>query len=175
MTRAAISSSITRLELHLGQRLFERRTGRRNLTPAGERLLAKVAPLMNELRTIDALFREDDSTECVPIPISNAAIAPPRQRPSTIDAATPNSITRKHLVRIVGRQAAVSTQTADGIVTQLLGEIAAALSRGENVKIARFGTFRVSQRTRPPPADPNAGVSRLTVEFVPSRRMSIPH
>jgi len=82
LSQPSISNRILRLEKLLGTRLFERTTRAVVLTPAGLRLQARVAPVIDELRSaLEEFQREADhrrlTVTVAASPIVAAALVPP--------------------------------------------------------------------------------------------------
>ena len=86
---------------------------------------------------------------------------------------TTTAIGRIELREAVYTSASVSRIEADGLVEDVLGEIARTLARGEAVKLTGFGTFIVRSKSERVGRNPMTGVeapitARRTVSFKPS-------
>lgn len=75
-------------------------------------------------------------------------------------------LSKSDLVKNVADEIGISQAKANQAVTRLLGTITDALSRGEEVRLTGFGTFRVSQRAERKGRNPRTG----EVITVPARR-----
>ncbi len=74
---------------------------------------------------------------------------------------------KSDIVEIVAKEGNLSIRTSEGAVNALMSNIISALSRGENVTIAGFGTFSVSKRKARRGRNPKTG----EVIDIPSRKM----
>jgi integration host factor subunit alpha len=90
-----------------------------------------------------------------------------------IEAGT---LTRADLCEAIHNQIGLSRAECSSLVESIMGHIAEALTRGENVKISGFGTFIL--RDKPPRMgrNPKTGVEvpipqRRVMTFRPSQRM----
>lgn len=57
-----------------------------------------------------------------------------------------NTVTRAHLSEAVYKEVGLSRNESTQLVESVLEEVAASLSRGENVKLSSFGSFMVRQK-----------------------------
>jgi integration host factor subunit alpha len=73
------------------------------------------------------------------------------------------SVTRADLAKVVYERISGSRVSARGLVDMMLAEIAEALSRGERVKIASFGSFIVRSKRERVGRNPRTGVEALIV------------
>ncbi|WP_294536819.1 integration host factor subunit alpha [uncultured Rhodoblastus sp.] len=97
--------------------------------------------------------------------------------PSTpADGGQPTTITRADLADAVARQFGFSRADSKQFVEGVLDEIAAALLRGENVKLAGFGSLNHRTKTARPGRNPRNGEEatispRRVLSFKPSHIM----
>jgi len=56
------------------------------------------------------------------------------------------TITRQDLAEVVFRKTGVPRKTSNKIIDEIIQEITQALGEGENVKIAKFGTFSIREK-----------------------------
>ena len=71
---------------------------------------------------------------------------------------TPGTLTRADLAEMLHRQVGLSRADSSKIVEQILHDMCAALSRGENVKISGFGTFVLRDKGERVGRNPKTGV-----------------
>jgi integration host factor subunit alpha len=94
--------------------------------------------------------------------------------PSPRGAALPNkTVTRAGLADKLSRQFGLTVRDSMQIVETMLDEIAAALVRGEKVKLAGFGSFNQLSKSARPGRNPRNGVEatispRRVLSFKPS-------
>ena len=72
VSRAALSKSMGRLEGELGYELFERNRDGVDLTPAGKRFYAQVAPLVEDYDRINQAVRAQQGTLEIELAIPNS-------------------------------------------------------------------------------------------------------
>ena len=86
-------------------------------------------------------------------------------------------MTRSELARQVAERAGLSTSKATDVTNVLLETILDSLSRGEEVRLTGFGTFRVTERREREARHPRTG-EKITVPagrrlvFSPSGRLT---
>ena len=85
----------------------------------------------------------------------------------------PKTLTRAEMAEAISRDVGISVGDASRMVDAILEEMAAAMERGENVKISSFGTFllrdKAARMARNPKTGEEAEVSaRRVVTFNPS-------
>lgn len=83
------------------------------------------------------------------------------------------TITRADLANAVSQQVKISRAEAADLIDQILEEIAAALERGESVRISSFGAFEVRVKKERVGRNPKTGEevpieARRVVSFKPS-------
>ncbi|GAB7551587.1 integration host factor subunit alpha [Novosphingobium sp. 11B] len=83
------------------------------------------------------------------------------------------SLTRAAIAEAIKKSVGISFAGADRMVDAIIEEIAAALERGENVKIAGFGTFLLNDKGPRVGRNPKTGkeavvAARRVVTFNPS-------
>ena len=97
--------------------------------------------------------------------------------PSPHGAALPNkTVTRADLADRLSRQFGFMVRESRQIVESVLDEIAEAMVRGENVKLARFGSFNQRSKSARPGRNPRSGVEavispRRVLSFKPSNSL----
>ena len=109
----------------------------------------------------------------------------PNVEPPIIEKALPSpqgvafankTVTRADLADKLSRQFGLMVRDSRDLVESVLDEIAAALARGENVKLAGFGSFNQLSKSARPGRNPKSGVeavisSRRVLSFKPSNNL----
>jgi DNA-binding protein HU-beta len=85
-------------------------------------------------------------------------------------------MTKKELIDIISRKAHFTKRTANEAVELLLSEVGRILSKGENVKISGFGTFRrrrmQGKTVKIPKSEKMVTIKdHWTVKFTPGKRL----
>ena len=93
-----------------------------------------------------------------------------------VDPRKSATATRADLADAVYRRMGLSRTESADLVEQILEEIASAITRGENVKLSSFGSFRVRAKGTRVGRNPKTGVEvpitpRRVVAFKPSNVM----
>nr|WP_294541425.1 integration host factor subunit alpha [uncultured Rhodoblastus sp.] len=97
--------------------------------------------------------------------------------PSTpADGGQRTTITRADLADAVVRQFGFSHAESRKFVEDILAEIAAALARGENIKLSGFGSFNQRTKSARPGRNPRSGAEatispRRVLSFKPSHNL----
>lgn len=104
------------------------------------------------------------------------ASRPPAPAPSSTNARLPKTATRADLADAVYRKMGLSRAESSALVEMVLGEIATAIARGENVKLSSFGSFRIRSKGTRIGRNPKTGVEvpitpRRVIAFKPSNVM----
>lgn len=82
---------------------------------------------------------------------------------------TDANVTRAHLTDAIYHEVGLSNTESGALLDQVLEEMAAALERGETVKISSFGTFSVHDKKKRVGRNPKTGVE---VAISPRRILS---
>lgn len=87
-----------------------------------------------------------------------------------------NTLTRSDLTEALHREVGLSRADSGKLVEQILTEMCASLSRGENVKISGFGTFVLRDKGERVGRNPKTGVEvpiapRRVLTFRASQQM----
>ena len=87
------------------------------------------------------------------------------------------TLTRADIAESIYREIGLSKNESDQLVKSLLEHIAESLCEGENVKIAKFGSFKLSNKKERIARNPRTGMpaivhKRRVVTFKPSPHLS---
>lgn len=87
-----------------------------------------------------------------------------------------NTLTRAEIAETLNRHIGLSRSESATLVESLLGHIATALERGQNVKISGFGTFTLRDKRERIGRNPKTGIEvpitpRRVLTFRPSQTM----
>jgi len=89
-------------------------------------------------------------------------------------SGNPGTVTRADLAEAVYREIGLSRSESSILVESMIGHISGALQRGENVKLAGFGTFSLRDKKERMGRNPKTGedvpiTSRRVLVFKPSQ------
>jgi len=74
-------------------------------------------------------------------------------------AATPTTVTLKHLAAALSEEHELSKKTSEAILNDLVGRITKHLKKGERIRIVGLGILQVRQARRPHGPQPATGES----------------